>query len=219
MVTFALVKADPEVQACVIRAHESLAAIGFTEHGLRHVGLVADRARRLLQRLGHDEREAELAAIAGLLHDIGNVVNRLHHNLTGAVMAQGILRRLGMGSQETARVMAAIGNHEEADGYPVDAVSAALILADKSDVHRSRVHKREVALFDQHDRVNYAARRSALVADPDQKVVGLELEIDTETVPIMEYFEIFLSRMVMCRRAAQQLGCSFQLLINGTRLH
>ena len=210
------VKADPEVQAFIRNANRNLGAIGYTEHGFRHVGLVANIARNILKRMGFDRRQQELAAIAAYLHDIGNVVSRLDHARTGALLAHGILRRLGATPEDAAIVMGAIGSHEDEGhiGEPVHAVSAALILADKADVHRSRVRNSDPTTFDQHDRVNFAATSSRLRIDPDTRSVTLELEIDTSIAPVMQYFEIFLPRMLMSRRAAEALGYAFHITIN-----
>ncbi len=210
------VKADPEVQAFIRNANRNLGVIGYTEHGFRHVGLVANIARNILKRMGFDRRQQELAAIAGYLHDIGNVVSRLDHARTGALLAHGILRRLGATPEDAAIVMGAIGSHEDEGhiGEPVHAVSAALILADKADVHRSRVRNPDPTTFDQHDRVNFAATSSRLRVDPDAKSITLELEIDTSIAPVMHYFEIFLPRMLMSRRAAEALGYAFHITIN-----
>lgn len=210
------VKADPEVQAFIRNANRNLGAIGYTEHGFRHVGLVANIARNILKRMGFDRRHQELAAISGYLHDIGNVVSRLDHARTGALLAHGILRRLGATPEDAAIVMGAIGSHEDEDhiGEPVHAVSAALILADKADVHRSRVRNTDPTTFDQHDRVNFAATSSRLRVDPEEKSITLELEIDTSIAPVMHYFEIFLPRMLMSRRAAEALGYAFHITIN-----
>jgi metal-dependent HD superfamily phosphatase/phosphodiesterase len=210
------VKADLEVQAFIRNANRNLGAIGYTEHGFRHVGLVANIARNILKRMGFDRRPQELAAIAAYLHDIGNVVSRLDHARTGALLAHGILRRLGATPEDAAMVMGAIGSHEDEGhiGEPVHAVSAALILADKADVHRSRVRNPDPTTFDQHDRVNYAATSSRLRVDPDARSITLELEIDTAIAPVMHYFEIFLPRMLMSRRAAEALGYAFHITIN-----
>ncbi|HYG60336.1 MAG TPA: HD domain-containing protein [Symbiobacteriaceae bacterium] len=217
-VTFQDVRNDSEVQVYITAAQEMLQAMAFTEHGLRHVGLVAHRAMKLMEALGRDPRRTELAGIAGLLHDIGNVVNRHGHGQSSALLSHTILTRMGMAPQEVAVVMSAIGNHEEEIGNPVNDVAAALILADKSDVHRSRVYNRDVATFDIHDRVNYAVTHSDLTALPDERIVRLQLTVDTSIIAIMEYFEIFLSRMMMSRRAAQFLDCRYELVINETRL-
>ncbi len=218
MVTLEQVKRDPEVQAYLSGGDEVLAAMGYTEHGQRHAALVANIARNILERLGHPGREAELAAIAGYLHDIGNVISRQNHEQIGGLVALRVLDRLGMPPSETAMVVAAIGNHGEDVGVPVNNLAAALLLADKSDVHRSRVRNPEMASFDIHDRVNYAAEHSFLRVDDRRKAITLEIKIDTKISPVMDYFEIFLTRMVLCRRAASFLGCDFELVINGVRL-
>jgi metal-dependent HD superfamily phosphatase/phosphodiesterase len=217
-VTFQDVKADPEVQAYIKYAQDMLQAIGYTEHGLRHVGLVAHRAMKLMEELGRPPRQVELAGIAGLIHDMGNIVNRHDHGQTSALMAFQILRRLGMPPEEVAIIMAAIGNHEEEVGNPVNDVAAALILADKSDVHRSRVHNRDLATFDIHDRVNYAVTHSDLVTLPAEQTIRLQLTVDTSIIAIAEYFEIFLPRMMMSRRAARFFDCHYELVMNDTRL-
>jgi uncharacterized protein len=210
------VKADPEVQSLIRNANRNLGAIGYTEHGFRHVGLVANIARNILKRMGFDRRHQELAAIAGYLHDVGNVVSRHDHARTGALLAHQILNRLGASHEDTAIVMGAIGSHEDEGhlGDPVHAVSAALILADKADVHRSRVRNTDPTAFDQHDRVNYAATSSRLHVDPESKSITLQLAIDTAIAPVMQYFEIFLPRMLMSRRAAEALGYDFHITIN-----
>jgi hypothetical protein len=216
-VTLADVKADPEVQAFIRNANRNLGAIGYTEHGFRHVSLIANIARNVLKWIGFDARQQELAAIAGYLHDIGNVVSRHDHARTGALLSHSILTRLGATPEDTAIVMGAIGSHEDEGhlGVPVHAVSAAVILADKADVHRSRVRNPDPTNFDQHDRVNYAATSSKLRVDPEAKTITLALEIDTEIAPVMHYFEIFLPRMLMARRAAEALGYDFRITING----
>ncbi|MBC7345936.1 MAG: HD domain-containing protein [Clostridia bacterium] len=191
--------------------------MGYTEHGQRHLSLVAQVAYNVLTHLGYPRRTAELAAIAGYLHDIGNVVSRHNHGQAGALLAYQILSRLGMAAEEIALVVGAIGNHEEEYGHAVNQVAAALILADKSDVHRSRVRNREPAAFDLHDRVNYAVERSFLRVESGQRRLTMELNINTAISPVMDYFEIFLTRMLMCRRAAAFLGCSFGMEINGAR--
>ncbi|MDR5684140.1 MAG: HD domain-containing protein [Armatimonadota bacterium] len=217
-VTLQVVKADPEVEAYVEKANEYTGILGYTEHGFRHAGLCSRIAFNILRRLGSPEREAELAAIAAYLHDIGNLVSRLNHEHTGAVLADGILARLGMEPAERAVVMSAIGNHEESHGQPVSRVGAAVILADKSDVHRSRVRNPDPATFDIHDRVNYAVEHSFLRVDEKAREITLELTVNTDSAQVMEYFEIFLTRMIMCRRAAEFLGCAFKLQINGVKL-
>ena len=215
--TLDAVKADPEVQAYIRQANKNLGVLGFTEHGFRHVGLVANIARNVMRLLGYDARQQELAAIAGYTHDIGNVISRHGHAASGALLAHQILNRLGMAPEDVAVVLGAIGSHGDDAGRlgePVNPVSAALILADKSDVHRSRVRNPDPASFDQHDRVNYAATSSFLRVDSAAKTITLELEIDTEMAPVMQYFEIFLPRMLMSRRAAELLGCVFHITIN-----
>jgi len=211
------IRDDSEVQAFIRQANKNLGVLGFTEHGFRHVGLVANIARNVLRLLEYDERQQELAAVAGYLHDIGNVISRHGHASTGAVLAHPILNRLGMPPDDVAVVLGAIGSHGDDHGRlgePVHPVSAALILADKSDVHRSRVRNNDPATFDQHDRVNYAATSSFLRVDAAAKTITLELTIDTVMAPVMEYFEIFLPRMLMSRHAATLLGCVFHISIN-----
>jgi metal-dependent HD superfamily phosphatase/phosphodiesterase len=218
VLTFKDIVKDPEVTALVAEADQQLAVLGYTEHGPRHARLVAKNARAVLVALGSDERSTELAAIAGYLHDIGNVVNREHHERTSALLARDILLRRGMDYRETAQIMAAVGNHDEKSGNPVSDVSAALILADKADVHKSRVRNPEMINFDIHDRVNYAVKRSGLTVRKDDRSIAFDLVVDTSVAPVMEYFEIFLSRMVISRRAADFLKCHFELVINGARL-
>ena len=206
------------VDAYITGGNDCLAALGYTEHGYRHVGVVAYIARNILEKLGYSGREAELAHIAGYLHDIGNSVNRNHHAHTGAVLAAQILTAHRMEPKEIALIVGAIGNHDETDGQPVNTISAALILADKSDVHRSRVRNTDFATFDIHDRVNYAVERSMLNVYEQQRKVVLELTIDTKICPLIEYFEIFTTRMLLCRRAADYLKCTFELWINNVKL-
>lgn len=217
-VSLAEVKAHPLISSFIEKADRHLAAMGFTEHGFRHVELVSNISRNVLSRLGAPERTCELAAIAGYTHDIGNAVGRQGHESTGALLVTLALRDLGMDPAEIAVIAGAVGNHEESTGTPVNDVAAALILADKSDVHRTRVRNDDVATFDIHDRVNYAATRSFLNVDAEQRAVTLELVIETAICPVMEYFEIFLTRMMMCRRAAEFLKCKFHLNINGASL-
>ncbi|MFM9107310.1 MAG: HD domain-containing protein, partial [Chloroflexota bacterium] len=198
--------------------NNNLGVLGFTEHGFRHVSLVASISRNVLRLLGYDERLQELAEISGYLHDIGNIISRHAHAQSSALLAHAILARLGMDPNDIAVVMGAIGSHGDDNqrlGEPVHAVSAAIILADKSDVHRTRVRVQDPANFDQHDRVNYAATSSFLRVDADARTITLELTIDTSIAPVIEYFEIFLPRMLMCRHAATVLGCDFHIDMNG----
>ncbi len=218
VVTIEEVKRDPMVKAFIRRANEQLKLIGYTEHGERHASLVSHISHNILERLGKPQRMADLAEIAAYLHDIGNVVHRENHAQSGALIAFDILQRLGMDPVELALVMGAIGNHEEERGDPVSEMCAALIIADKADVHRSRVQNPDPAQYDIHDRVNYAATRSFVTVSDDPRRISIELEIDTSSATIMEYFEIFLSRMVIARKSAQFLDAQFELVINGVRL-
>ncbi|MBI1292494.1 HD domain-containing protein [bacterium] len=218
-VTFDEIQHDPEVASLIEGADRALAAIGFTDHGIRHIARVANRAMNIARDLQLPERDRELAGIAAYLHDIGNGVHRVDHAQSSAILSYTILSRRGMDPLEIAAVMSAIGNHDEGVGEPVNNASAALILADKSDVLRSRVRSATPMLTrDIHDRVNYAATDSKLIVDRAEHLITLNLSIDTRVSPVMEYFEIFLGRMAMCRRAATFLNCDFSLVINGTRL-
>ena len=217
-ITLKEVRRDPRVKTYIEKANEQMSAIGYTEHGFRHAGIVAGVARGIPRQLGLSARESELAAIAGYLHDIGNVINRANHCETAALLAQDILIGMGMDPSEVAIVMGAIGNHEEDNGFPINAVTAAVIIADKSDVHFSRVQNPNPMMFDIHDRVNHAVQKSYLRVEPEEKIISLELTVETTSASMMEYFEIFLLRMVMCRRAADVLGCKFKLVINGMEL-
>ncbi|MDI9483448.1 MAG: HD domain-containing protein [Bacillota bacterium] len=218
MITLDDVKKNEEVNTLLCLAQKQLEIRGFTEHSFRHVGRTANTAGNILKKLGHSSREVELARIAGYLHDIGNAVNRENHAHIGAYMAYDILTKMGMGYDEAGEIMQAIGNHDESSGTAVSNVSAALILADKSDVHRSRVTNSDITTFDIHDRVNYAVVKSGLIVDADKKVTTLQLDIDTVICPVMDYFEIFLDRMKMNRRAAEFLGLKFELVINKNQL-
>jgi metal-dependent HD superfamily phosphatase/phosphodiesterase len=209
---------DPEVVAYLQSANAMMNALGYTEHGERHANLVAKIAFNILTRLGYSQREAELAAIAGFMHDTGNLIHRDNHTLSGALLTREILIRLKMPFDEIALVMGAVGNHEEPIGVAVNKIAAAVIIADKADVHSSRVQNTDPKTFDIHDRVNFAVRRSFVNVDSAAKMITLDLEIDTTISTVSEYFEIFLSRMLMCRRAAQFLDCQFALVINGSRL-
>jgi uncharacterized protein len=218
MVTLSDVKNSKLVETFVIRGNEHLGAIGYTDHGPVHVAMVANLSRKILRDLGYEERLAELAGIAGYMHDLGNVINRMEHSQSGALMTIEILRRMGMKPEEISVIVSAIGNHDEENGHPINAVAAALILADKSHVHRNRVRNTDVTNFDIHDRVNYAVEKSVLNVEGTSKIITMDLTIDTEICPVMEYFEIFLSRMLLCRRAANFLNCEFALVINGVKL-
>ncbi len=217
-VTFDFVREHPRVRLYVRMADAALESIGYTEHGERHVGLVSRIGFNVLKRLGRPERQCELAAIAGYLHDIGNAVNRDHHAQTGAVMAMQLLTDFGMPEDEILPVLAAIGNHHENDGDPVNDIAAALILADKSDVHRTRVRNPDMIKFDIHDRVNYAVQKSFLNVDAEHRHITLELTLDSDISHMMEYFEIFMTRMLASRKAAKHLGATFGLQVNGNRL-
>ena len=217
MIKFDDVKRDKAVLAYIKSADESLKALGYTEHGLGHVGKVSDMAADILSTLGYPEREVELARIAGLLHDIGNVVNRVKHSQSGALMAFRILDKMGMEPDEIAKIVTAIGNHDEGEGVPVSDISAALIIADKSDVRRSRVRVTDAAP-DIHDRVNSSVDSAELKIDKEEKNLSLILKIDTSIASVMEYFEIFLGRMMMCRKAAERLGLKFAIEINGQKI-
>lgn len=215
--SFQVVRDDPEVREMISSANRNLGVLGFTEHGFRHVGLVANIARNIMDRLGYDDRHQELAAIAGYTHDIGNVISRHGHASTGAILAHQILNRMGMDPADIIVVMSAIGSHGDDAGKlgePVHPVSAALILADKSDVHRTRVRILEPADFDDHDQMNYATTSSFLRVDVEAATITLELEIDTEMASVMKYFELFMPRMQMCRRAANLLDQTFRITIN-----
>jgi metal-dependent HD superfamily phosphatase/phosphodiesterase len=211
------VQQQAPISTFIAGADRVMEGLGYTEHGFRHANLTSRIAFNVLSRLGQDGRMADLASIAGYLHDVGNMVARENHGQTGALLVYDVLKDQ-MHSSDLALVMSAVGNHEEEGGEAVSAVSAAVILADKSDVHRSRVRKSAQIDFDIHDRVNYAAEQSFLRVDSSARTVTLELTIDTEISHVMEYFEIFLQRMMMCRRAAERLDCQFKLTINGATL-
>ena len=212
--TYEELRQDPAIRTYIQKADESLRALGFTEHSFAHVTKVSETAGYILETLGFPLEQIELVKIAGYLHDIGNLVNRIEHSQSGAVMAFRILDKLGMEPAEIATIVTAIGNHDEGTGVPVDAVSAALILADKSDVRRSRVRNADIASFDIHDRVNYSVKESQLRINEAKTLVKLKLVIDTRYSSVMDYFEIFLERMILCRKAAEKLGLQFKLIIN-----
>jgi metal-dependent HD superfamily phosphatase/phosphodiesterase len=218
MITLEDVKKNEQVKLFIKKSDEILGIIGYTEHGERHASLAASIAYNILNRLKHPEKRAHLASIAAYLHDIGNMINRDYHAQTAAILAYYILSQMDMHPEDVMEIMAAIGNHDEKDGQPVSDICAAVILADKSDVHSSRVRTLAMIKQDIHDRVNYAAKSSFLRVEEEKKLITLEIKIDTSISQVMEYFEIFLSRMVVCRRAAEFLGLKFQLEINGQRL-
>jgi len=218
LVTLKEVRANPKVRKLIDGANEGMRAMGYTEHGHRHVGVVTSITRYIMENLGSPARETDLAQIAAYLHDIGNVINRVDHPISGANIAFTILNEMGMDPAEIAPILGAIGNHEELLGTPVSNMSAAIIIADKSDVHYSRVQNPIIETFDIHDRVNYAVQKSRVEMNSEKHSIELTLEIDTKQATVMEYFEIFLSRMVMCRRSADILGYKFALNINGTYL-
>lgn len=212
-ITYQDVIKEQTVKTYIKKADESLFALGYTEHSFAHVGKVAQEAARILITLGYSEREAELARIAGYLHDIGNVINRVDHAQSGAVMAFRILDKMGADPEDIATIITAIGNHDESTAFPVNAVAAALILADKTDVRSSRVRNADFATFDIHDRVNYSVKEAHVRIEKDA-YIELVLTIDTSVCAVMDYFEIFLNRMILCRKAAEKLGLAFRLMIN-----
>lgn len=217
-ITFNRVAKNPVVSGMLRQADDQLRIIGYTEHGVRHGKWVGRTAQRVLMELGKSAREAELAGIAGYMHDLGNLINREDHAQSGALLSYQLLNDMGLPLQEVMTVISAIGNHHEDHGDPVGTVSAALILADKADVHRSRVRNPSTLKFDIHDRVNYAVKKSQLEVNPADMVVKLNLTIDTSISQVMEYFEIFMSRMVISRKAAEILECTYELSMNGNRL-
>lgn len=218
MITLDDVIANPEVEALIKGAQEQIEVIGYTEHSHRHIAIVSSRASKILEELGYPEREVELARIAGYLHDIGNCVNRVDHAHTGAILANNILKDMGMEISERTKIMMAIGNHDENTGTAVNNISAALILADKSDVHRARVTNNKLSTFDIHDRVNYAVTNSELTIDAENMKINLELTIDNKLCPVLDYFQIFMDRTMMSKYAAKHLKVWFSLIINGTKL-
>ena len=218
MITFEKIKNNEDIKTYITKADESLKALGYTEHSFAHVGKVSEDAAYILETLGYDERTVELTRIAGYLHDIGNLVNRVDHSQSGAVMAFRILDNLGMSADEIATIVTAIGNHDEGTGVPVNAVAAALIIADKSDVRRTRVRNSDISSFDIHDRVNYSVEKSSLSISEDKKRAILDLTIDSSISAVMDYFSIFIGRMQMSKHAANALGLEFSLVINGQEL-
>lgn len=218
MLTLEDIKKYEPLRTYIIKADEALSALGFTEHSFAHVTKVSATAAEILETMGYDPHEIELARIAGYMHDIGNLVNRVDHSQSGAVMAFRILDNLNMNPADIATIVAAIGNHDEGTGVAVNAVAAALIIADKSDVRYTRVRNTDIKNFDIHDRVNYSVRESHLTIDRDAATITLSLTIDTNFSAVMDYFEIFLGRMIMCRKAAEKLALAFKLVINGQAL-
>ena len=216
--TYEIIKKHPEVLALLERGNYNLGVMGFTDHSMAHCALVADRAAYILKTLGYSEHEQELAKIAGCMHDIGNAINRKNHAEYGSLLANDILKEVGMATADRMTVIAAIGNHDESTGGAKDPVSAALILADKSDVRQNRVRTADREKFDIHDRVNYAVTGHSLKVDPVEKKIALNLQIDESICTMYEYFDIFLGRMMMCREAAQMLGAKFRLTVNGSKV-
>ena len=218
MITLKDIKENKELDALIRGAQKQLNAIGYAEHGHRHISIVSKRAGDILEKLGYPERTVELTRIAGYMHDIGNCVNRVDHAHTGAILAYNILKEMGMPIEEITEIMMAIGNHDENTGTAVSDISAALILADKSDVHRDRVVNKNLSTFDIHDRVNYAVTNADLIMDEKERKVTLNLTIDTKISPVLDYFEIFMQRTMMCKYAAKYLKIWFELIINDTKL-
>ena len=218
MITFEQIRNNDTINTYIRKADASLVELGYTEHSFAHVGMVANNARYILEMLGYDQRTLELVQIAAYLHDIGNLVNRADHSQSGAVMAFRILDKLGMEASEIADIVTAIGNHDEGTGRPVSPMAAALILADKSDVRRSRVRNQDEKSFDIHDRVNYSVKKAELKINGEKTLIKLKLTVDTHYGSVMDYFEIFMGRMLMCRKAAEKLGLQFKLMINEQQL-
>ena len=218
MITYEQIKNNETIKTYIIEADRALNAIGYTEHSFAHVCRVAEQSAFVLRELGYDSHTCEIAKIAGYLHDIGNLVNRSEHSQSGAVMAFRILDNLGMDAKDIASIVSAIGNHDEGTGIPVNEITAALILADKSDVRRSRVRNYDRSTFDIHDSVNYSVKSAALDISKEKQTITLILDIDNEYSSVMDYFEIFLSRMLLCKKAAEKLGMRFKLSINNQML-
>ena len=216
--TYQEIKENEEINTYIRQADSTLSALGYTEHSFAHVTLVAEKAGYILSSLGYPLRTVELAKIAAYLHDIGNLVNRVAHSQSGAIMAFRILDHLGFPPDEIGKIVAAIGNHDEGTGVPVSPLAAALILADKSDVRRNRVRNQDESTFDMHDRVNYSVRKAELKINGAHTIIKLKLTVDTRYGSVMDYFEIFLQRMILCRKAAEKLGLQFKLIINEQQL-
>ena len=218
MITLDDVKKNPEVDALILGAQKQLNALGYTEHGHRHISIVSKRAGDILEKLGYPKRTVELARIAGYLHDIGNCVNRVDHAHSGAILAYNLLKEMGMPVEERTEIMMAIGNHDENTGSAISDIGSAVILADKSDVHRDRVVNKNLSTFDIHDRVNYAVTNADLTLDENERKIVLKLTIDTKICPVLDYFEIFMDRTMMSKYAAKYLKIWFELIINNTKL-
>lgn len=217
-ITYALIKENKEINLLIEKGNQVLRELGYTEHSRKHAAKTAETAAMILKELGYGRHKVELARIAGYMHDIGNSVNRTDHAHTGAMLAYGILKEMGMPLEDVLTVTSAIGHHDEATGSPVDEVSAALILADKSDVRRNRVQNPVPARFDAHDRVNYAVLSCKMNIDKEKRTISVQIDLDDEICTVMDYFEIFLKRMIMCRKAAEKLQCRFKLSANGSKL-
>ena len=218
MVTFEDVKNSEEIKELILGAQRQMDALGYTEHSIRHISIVSERAARVLETLGYPQERIELARIAGYLHDIGNGINRIDHAHSGAILAYQLLKEMGMDVKSRTEIMMAIGNHDEQTGTSVSDISAALILADKSDVHRDRVSNPNMSSFDKHDKVNYAVTNANFQILKEERKVILDLTIDTEISPVLDYFEIFMDRTMMSKYAAKYLGIWFELIMNGTKL-
>ena len=218
MITFEDIKKSEEINNLIVSSQKQLDALGYTEHAMRHITIVSNRAELVLQKLGYNKHRVELAKIAGYMHDIGNVVNRVDHAHSGAIIAYQILKEMGMNVQDRTEIMMAIGNHDEATGTAVSDISAALILADKSDVHRNRVVNTNISTFDKHDKVNYAVTNAEFTMDSQNRKISLELTIDTKICPVLDYFEIFMDRTMMSKYAAKYLSIWYELIINGTKM-
>lgn len=218
MVTYEMIKNDPEIKVYIEKAGEALRALGFSEHSFAHVTLVAEKAAYIMETLGYSEREVELVKIAGYLHDIGNVVNRSDHSQSGAIIAFRLLDKMGMDPAEISDIVMAIGNHDEGTGKPISPMAAALIIADKSDVRRSRVLNENEDTFDAHDKVNYSVKKAELKINESRTLIKLKLSVDTRYGSVMDYFRIFMDRMVLCKTAADKLGLEFKLMINEQQL-
>lgn len=214
-VTFKYIKENEEIKTYIKMADKNLAAMGYTEHSFAHVGIVADNAYMILSALNYSERELELVKIAAYMHDIGNVINRVNHALSGSIMAFRLLDKINVPADEISQIISAIGHHDEGTAHPLSPMCAALIIADKADVRRSRIRNSDLITFDLHDRVNYAAEKSSLYFNEDNTILIMDLTIDTSISSVMEYFEIFLERMLLCKKAAMYLGIKFEMIING----